>query len=196
MPIRLYGSKNAKTCDLRMKASSGRWISSRLSHISGTRSARTGSIIAVAGVACAVAVMLLTIGIALGFKHDIKAKLSGFESQIGITPAYSYMTGRTDSTITLDAALRRTIDSIMPQATVTLAYRQPAILKPSDDFSAVIIYGYDDVHDTAFEQKTSSKASCHYMQRTERQTTWWLYRPIPHQDCILMSETGLRYASL
>ena len=89
-----------------MKASSGRWISSRLSHISGTRSVRTGSIIAVAGVACAVAVMLLTIGIALGFKHDIKAKLSGFESQIGITPAYSYMTGRTDSTITLDAALR------------------------------------------------------------------------------------------
>lgn len=140
-----------------MKASSGRWISSRLSHISGTRSARTGSIIAVAGVACAVAVMLLTIGIALGFKHDIKAKLSGFESQICITPAYSYMTGRTDSTITLDAALRRTIDSIMPQATVTLAYRQPAILKPSDDFSAVIIYGYDDVHDTAFEQKNIIK---------------------------------------
>lgn len=136
-----------------MKASSGRWISGRLSHIGGTRSARTGSIIAIAGAACAVAVMLLTLGIALGFKHDIKAKLSGFEAQINITPAYSYITGRTDSTITLDAALHRVIDSIMPRTTTTLAYRQPAILKPADDFAAIIIYGYDDGHNPSFEQK-------------------------------------------
>ncbi len=140
-----------------MKASSGRWISGRMSHVGGTRSARTGSIIAIAGVACAVAVMLLTLGISLGFKHDIKAKLSGFESQIDITPAYSYMTGRTDSTITYDAALRRTIDSIMPHSSTTLAYRQPAILKPADDFAAIIIYGYDDAHDTTFERKNIIK---------------------------------------
>lgn len=138
-------------------ASSGRWISNRLSHISGTRSARTGSIIAIAGVACAVAVMLLTLGIALGFKHDIKAKLSGFESQINITPSYSYLTGRTDSTIRLDAALHRTIDSIMPHANISLAYRQPAILKPTDDFAAIIIYGYDHAHNISFEKKNIIK---------------------------------------
>ncbi len=140
-----------------MKVSSGRWISGRLSHIGGTRSTLTGSIIAIAGVTCAVAVMLLTLGIALGFKHDIKAKLSGFEAQINITPAYSYMTGRTDSTITCDAALRRTIDSIMPHSSTTLAYRQPAILKTTDDFAAIIIYGYDDAHDTTFERKNIIK---------------------------------------
>ncbi len=137
--------------------SSGRWISNRLSHISGTRSARTGSIIAIAGVACAIAVMLLTLGIALGFKHDIKAKLSGFESQINITPSYSYLTGRTDSTIRLDAALHRTIDSIMPHANISLAYRQPAILKPTDDFAAIIIYGYDHAHNISFEEKNIIK---------------------------------------
>lgn len=142
-----------------MKMSSGRWISSRLCRVSGTRSARTGSIIAVAGVACAVAVMLLTLGIALGFKHDIKAKLSGFEPQIEITPAYSYLTGRTDSTITLDAGIRRTIDSIVPHTTISLAIRQPAILKPTDDFAAIVIYGYDEAHDTAFEQKNITKGT-------------------------------------
>ena len=135
-----------------MKSTAGRWLSRRMGRINGSRSARTGSVIAVAGVGCAVAVMLLTLGIALGFKHDIRAKLSGFEPQIELTPAYSYLTGRTDSTITLDAGLRHMIDSVLPGAKTALSFRQPAILKPVDDFATIIIYGYDKAHSAEFEK--------------------------------------------
>lgn len=135
-----------------MKSSSYRWLARRMGQVGGSRSSRTGSIIAIAGVACAVTVMLLTLGIALGFKHDIRSKLSGFEPQVSITPAYSYLTGHTDSIITLDTHLRNIIDSVLPGTTTSLSFRQPSILKTPNDFAAIVMYGYDDAHSDKFER--------------------------------------------
>lgn len=111
---------------------------------------RTGVFIAVAGVAAAVTVMLLTIGISLGFNHGIKTKLIGFQPALSVSAPYSYVTGRLNEYLTVDADLKDAIHSVVPEGTLTLSLRQPAILKTADDFATVVLRGYSADYDTTF----------------------------------------------
>lgn len=114
---------------------------------------RLASIIAVAGVSCSVIVMLLTIAIALGFKHQIKEKLSGFIPQISILPAYDYDLGMQAPYLEVDSAINTVTTEVATNTEGTLSLRQPGILKTNDDFAAVVFTCHDGTHDYSFEKR-------------------------------------------
>lgn len=135
-----------------MKVSS--WIASRLRIGAGSsRSARTGAVIAVAGVAIAIAVMEFTMAVVAGFRDEIREKVLGFDAEVSITPAYNPETGATDEFLHFDRHLARLADSIVPGSSLSLAVHRPAIVKTDNDFSAVYFAAYDPAtHDFAFER--------------------------------------------
>lgn len=125
-----------------------RWLARRL----GAGHARTGAVIAVLGTACALAIMLLTWGVARGFNQRIKERLMGFEPDIRISAPYSYLTGTSGEFVRYDNDLHKIITSELPDAKASLVLSQPAIIKTEDNFEAVIINGFGSGHDTSFER--------------------------------------------
>ncbi len=131
----------------------GRWSFDLLmaQRLSSTGS-RSGSVIAIAGVSCAIVVMLLTWGVAQGFNHQIKSKLIGFEAPITISSPYSYVSGTTDQYLVVDSSLQQVFNICINSHTASKIFRQPTILKTDDNFEAVIICGFDRYHNTDFEK--------------------------------------------
>ncbi|MDE6497646.1 MAG: FtsX-like permease family protein [Muribaculaceae bacterium] len=130
------------------------WIARRLRiGKGGSRSTRTGAVIAVAGVAIAVAVMEFTLAIVSGFRNEIRAKVLGFDAEISVTPAYNPETGSTDEYITIDESLEQLLSSAFPDMIVAISMTRPAVVKTDSDFVALYFTGFDaDTHDYAFER--------------------------------------------
>lgn len=130
------------------------WIASRLRIGAGSsRSARTGAVIAVAGVAIAIAVMEFTMAVVGGFRNEIREKVLGFDAEVSVTPAYDPETAVTDEYLRYDGRLRAIIDSVCPGVNAVLAAHRPGIVKTDSDFSAVYFAAFDPgVHDYGFEK--------------------------------------------
>lgn len=113
----------------------------------------SSGIIAVSGVAIAIIVMVITLTVVLGFKHQIRDKVSGFESQITINPATDYTTGAIDSSITLNDTLQQLIVSTLGNSnniTTSVIVRQPAIMKTNENFAGLIFKGVSSNTDLSF----------------------------------------------
>lgn len=129
------------------------WIANRFKLTGkGSGSSKAGVAIAVCGVAIAVMIMEFTLCIVLGFKHQIRDKLTGFESQITIGPRYLDNAGTVDDTICITEVWRQLIRQSAPGSHASLALRQPAMLKTPDNFSAIILTAHDSVHNFDFER--------------------------------------------
>lgn len=81
----------------------------------GRRRPSTNVVIAVAGISCAVAVMLLSIGIVLGFKNAIREKVAGFEAAISIEPARN-VSGEAMLPVALTPAISEAVGDAIPAA--------------------------------------------------------------------------------
>lgn len=103
----------------------------------GRRRPSTNVVIAVAGISCAVAVMLLSIGIVLGFKNAIREKVAGFEAAISIEPARN-VSGEAMLPVALTPAISEAVGDAIPAASVAPAVRHAGILKTEDDFLGVV----------------------------------------------------------
>ncbi len=130
------------------------WIASRLRiGAGGSRSARTGAVIAVAGVAIAIAVMEFTLAVVGGFRDEIREKVLGFDAEISITPAYNPDSGAVDEYMFQDSVLEALARGVCPDARLSLSLRRPAVVKTDSDFAAVYFAAYDPAaHDYAFER--------------------------------------------
>lgn len=126
------------------------WISRRLRL--GTDGTAAGTVIAVAGVALALAVMELTLGIVVGFKDEIKRKLMGFDAQISIEAPYDPYTRTQESTLTPSPELMEIIAEAAPDAESRLVLRLPGILKTDSDFEGIVFIGQSPQSDFAFER--------------------------------------------
>lgn len=114
------------------------FISRRLRLTPGDkRRSSTNVVIAVAGIACAVAVMLLSIGIVLGFKNAIRQKVAGFEAAISVEPARN-VSGDALLPIRDSEVIAGAIEESVPGATVTPSVRHAGILKTDEDFLGVV----------------------------------------------------------
>lgn len=113
---------------------------------------RVAAVIAVAGVSCALAVMLLTLSVAGGFKSAIRAKLSGFDADITIQPPYSYKYGQQSEYLNITPKLMSRARNIAPGAAISQAIRQPGMLKTADDYAVLVFTGYGYGHDFGFER--------------------------------------------
>lgn len=113
---------------------------------------RIAAIIAVAGVTCAVTVMLLTLSITDGFKQAIRDKLSGFDADIVVQPVYNYSQGTQSHYLQITPELMQTVAGHSGGARISTALRQPGILKTADDYAALVFCAYGHGHDYAFER--------------------------------------------
>lgn len=126
------------------------WISRRLRL--GTDGTAAGTVIAVAGVALALAVMELTLGIVVGFKDEIKRKLMGFDAQISIEAPYDPYTRTQESTLTPSPELMEIIAEAAPDAESRLVLRLPGILKTDSDFEGIVFIGQSPQGNFGFER--------------------------------------------
>lgn len=111
------------------------------------------SVIAVAGVCCAVAIMILTLAVSMGFKNSIRAKLSGFNADVVVQPPYDYNEGRQMPYLQLTPDLIEMAKKVSGKGVeISKVFRQPGILKTPDDFSTLIFTGFDSGHNSDFEQ--------------------------------------------
>jgi lipoprotein-releasing system permease protein len=105
--------------------------------------------IATAGVALAVATMLLSVAIVTGFKKEVRNKVIGFDSHIRITnfdSNHSYETTPMQVNDTLLATLRLFpgVRHVQPFAT------KPGLLKTKTDFQGIVLKGVDETFDWRF----------------------------------------------
>ena len=118
----------------------------------GTDGTAVGTVIAVTGVALALTVMELTLGIVVGFKDEIKRKLMGFDAQISIEAAYDPYTRTQAATIAPSSALMDIVGDEAPGAESRLVLRLPGILKTNSDFEGIVFVGQSPESDFSFER--------------------------------------------
>lgn len=101
------------------------------------------------GIALSLAVMILSVGIVIGFKQEVRNKLIGFGSHIQISSSFSNHTYKTQS-LKIDSTL---IDRINQLPNVEHAQQfatQPGIVKVDGNFQGVVLKGIDKDYDWTF----------------------------------------------
>lgn len=128
------------------------FIANRLSlRVKGDRGSATGMTVGIIGVATAVMIMMLAMAIVTGFKHDIKRKLSGLNSDITLYHTESY--------ISLTPQLKAIVEEVAPGASVSVVTDRTGILKTSDQFQAVTFRGLSDDYDLGFLSSVLTQGS-------------------------------------
>lgn len=116
----------------------------------GTRQvSRPAVVIAEAGVALGLAVMIVTISVSLGFKHEIRSKVVGFNSHIHVSSfdsSFSYETTAIVVNDTLIDALTRLSGVHHVQRYAT----KPAIFRTDDEFLGFVLKGVGEEYDLSF----------------------------------------------
>ncbi len=111
------------------------FLARRIGLSEGGRKSSPAVKVAVTAVALAVAVMLASVSIVLGFKREIRDKVIGFNSHISI---YAVPAGETDTNLlTLTPTLSGILDNMEFVIDYSLEASIPAILKTKTDFKGV-----------------------------------------------------------
>ena len=110
---------------------------------------RPAIMIATAGVAIGLAVMLVSVSVVLGFKHTIRDKVIGFGSHIQVA---NFLTQQTSSTypIVIDQKTLKTIKSIPGVAQVQVTAIKQGVGKTDTDFLGLVFKGVGPDFDTTF----------------------------------------------
>lgn len=131
------------------------WLSRRMSgegvrNTSGT--GRTGAIIAILGIAFAVAVMEVTLSVSVGFKRAITEKLEGFVAPVTVSHIPDGNGAASDKMIALSSELIEPVLRIAPGAKIIPVVTQSAMLKTDSDFAAIVLKGYEADYPATFER--------------------------------------------
>ncbi len=128
------------------------FIASRLRLRNGDKGEKTSPsiTIAVAGIALAIIIMMVAIVVVLGFKHEIRDKVMGFDSQITISVTQGYGDGTGGNYIDYSPTLQKIINDNTDDFESVLTLKQPSILKTDDNFLGIVIKGMDLNYDWKF----------------------------------------------
>lgn len=115
----------------------------------GKRFSRPAIRIAMLGVAIGLAVMIISLGVVFGFKHEVSSKVIGFGSHIQVISLtqnqnYEVMPVLTNDTLIGKVKKVRGVDHIQRFAT------RIGILKTDDDFCGLTFKGIGEEYDTMF----------------------------------------------
>lgn len=127
------------------------WLSTRLTHYSGG-TGKTGAVIAVLGVAFALAVMEITLAVTSGFKKEITNKLEGFIAPVTITSTLLESNEEREQFIHVTPEMLEPISRLAPDATPIPVLCQSGMLKTDTDFAAIMLKGYEPDYDADFER--------------------------------------------
>ena len=110
---------------------------------------RPAVLIAQAGVALGLAVMLVTIAVSFGFKYEVRAKAVGFGSHLHIS---NYDSGHAFDArpIAVDSALIATLNSFDEISHVQSYVTKPGVLRTEDDFMGYVLKGVGEDYDLSF----------------------------------------------
>ncbi|KGF16887.1 ABC transporter permease [Prevotella sp. S7-1-8] len=118
-------------------------------HHNERKVSRPAIVIAVAGIAVGLMVMIVSVSVVLGFKHSIQNKVVGFGSHIQVTNFMSQMSAN-DYPIVIDDSMMNVIKKIPGVRHVErFAYKQ-GILKTDNDFLGVTFKGVGQEFDSTF----------------------------------------------
>ena len=105
--------------------------------------------ISIAGVAIGLAVMIVSVGIVLGFKHTIRNKVTGFAGHVQVGDFLALQTGEPQP-IQLNDSVMHLLDSIDGVAHVQRFATKQGLLKTDSDFLGVMFKGVGPEFDTLF----------------------------------------------
>ena len=110
---------------------------------------RPAVLIAQAGVALGLAVMLMTIAVSFGFKYEVRAKAVGFGSHLHIS---NYDSGQSYDArpIAVDSALLATLDGFEEVDHVQSYVTKPGVFRTEDDFMGYMLKGVGEGYDLSF----------------------------------------------
>lgn len=110
---------------------------------------RPAVLIAQAGVALGLAVMLVTIAVSFGFKYEVRAKAVGFGSHLHIS---NYDAGQAfeANPIAADSALMATIGHFSEVAHVQRYATKPGVFRTENDFMGYVLKGVGEDYDLSF----------------------------------------------
>lgn len=127
------------------------FIASRLKLGSGDKGSPSLNV-ALVGIILAIVIMILSVFIVLGFKHEITTKINSLDSHlkvlngaIGIDNNYSVVDLRE-----VDNALKKDTSLVQRITSYSLIAEKPAILKTDEDFKGLQFRGVDDKFDFTF----------------------------------------------
>ncbi len=107
--------------------------------------------IATIGVAIGLAVMIVTVGVILGFKHTIRDKVAGFGSHITVE-SFIALQSATPYPISVDDSLMKVMKGIPGVRHAERYAVIQGILKTDSDFLGVVFKGVGEEYDTRFLQ--------------------------------------------
>ena len=110
---------------------------------------RPAVLIAQAGVALGLMVMLVTIAVSLGFKHEVRAKAVGFGSHLHVSN-YNAGQGFESNPIAADSALMATLTSFSKVAHVQGYATKPGVFRTEDTFMGYVLKGVGEDYDLSF----------------------------------------------
>lgn len=129
------------------------FIAKRLRLAPGDGGRQTPAVaIAIGGVALAVAVMIITLSVVVGFQNAIRAKVMGFEAPVKLLPLGNYYDGEAKE-ILLSKPLQSAINDAIPQAKASLVIKQPVVLTLPGNYAGVSLTAYSEGHDFRFEEE-------------------------------------------
>lgn len=113
---------------------------------------RPAVLIAQAGVALGLAVMLVTIAVSFGFKYEVRAKAVGFGSHLHIS---NYDAGHALEVhpIAADSALVATLNTFDEVAHVQPYATKPGVFRTEDDFMGYVLKGVGEDYDLSFYEQ-------------------------------------------
>ena len=113
---------------------------------------RPAVLIAQAGVALGLAVMLVTIAVSFGFKHEVRAKAVGFGSHLHIS---NYEAGQTleANPIAADSALMALLDGFVEVEHVQRYVTKPGVFRTENDFMGYVLKGVGEDYDLSFFER-------------------------------------------
>ncbi len=101
------------------------------------------------GIALSLAVMLLSVGIVVGFKQEVRNKLIGFGSHIQISSSFTNHTYKTQA-LRIDSTLTSRIEELPNVKHAQPFATQPGIIKVDGNFQGIVLKGIDENFDWSF----------------------------------------------
>ena len=110
---------------------------------------RPAVLIAQAGVALGLAVMLVTIAVSFGFKYEVRAKAVGFGSHLHVS---NYEAGQSYESLPIaaDSALMATLTTREEVSHVQRYATKPGVFRTEDDFMGYMLKGVGEDYDLSF----------------------------------------------
>lgn len=122
---------------------------------SAYRVSRPAVRIAIAGIAIGVAVMLITVGIVVGFKEEIRQKVIGFGGHLQVQALVNNQTYELPPICVSDSLLGE-ISAMEGVERVEPFITKPSIIKSETDFLSVVVKGVDKVKSEKLRVKSSA----------------------------------------